>query len=145
MGVHEGVWWQSTPMIGQIQGALKPFAYIWNFWISKPLFSIQISSACLTDGQFQCDPALFACDLYCRDSCILFRCSHWLLQRFTFFFPIFDLFSMLFVLEFMKYSYLDCSFSISLCTIIGSRPVMLSNLNSRYWARLSVTSDFSDS
>lgn len=80
--LHEGVWWRSTPLIGQFQGALKPFAYIWNFWISKPLFSIQISSACLTDGQFQCDPSLFACDLYCRDSCILFGCSRWLLSRF---------------------------------------------------------------
>lgn len=82
VGLHEGAWWQSAPLIGRIRGALKPFAYIWNFWISKPLFSIQISSACLTDGQFQCDPGLFACDLYCRDSCILFGCSHWLLSRF---------------------------------------------------------------
>lgn len=32
LGLHEGVWWQErSPLIGQIQGALKPFAYIWNF------------------------------------------------------------------------------------------------------------------
>lgn len=62
---------------------------------------------------------------------------------FFFSYSLFDPFSMLFVSEFMKYSWLDCGFSISLCTIIGSRPVMSSHLNSR--ARLSVTSDFSDS
>lgn len=60
-------------------------------------------------------------------------------------FFLFDPFSVLFVLEFMKYLFQDCGFSISLCTIIGRRPVMSSHLNSRYWARLSVTSDFSDS
>lgn len=45
----------------------------------------------------------------------------------------------------MKYLWQDGGFPISLCTIIGRRPVMSSHLNSRYWARLSVTSDFSDS
>lgn len=60
-------------------------------------------------------------------------------------FSLFDPFSVLFVLKFMKYLWQDCGFSISLCTIIGRRPVMSSHLNSRYWAQLSVTSDFSDS
>ena len=60
-------------------------------------------------------------------------------------FSLFDPFNVLFVLESMKYSWLDYGFSLSLCTIIGSGPVVSSHLNSGYWARLSVTSDFFDS